>query len=479
MPEERTITTIYTENTEGILMKTRKKLTSLILCAVLLLSLFPSLSYEAKAATVTYAVEGGKLYFDPDTGAVTDCDINVTCANIPAQINGVAVTSIGRYAFYGCSGLAGVTIPDSVTSFGSYAFRDCTGLTSVTIGNSVTSIGGSAFYGCTGLTSVTIPDSVTSIGYYAFYGCTGLTSVTIPDSVTSIGYDAFEGCTKLTDVYYTGAEEMWHTIKIQVCNDPLLKAEIHFNYCPHKTAVFQEGFDATCTENGRIPHYICKDCGKYFKDAACTKEITESVIIEAGHSYELVESIPAECEWTGGNYYTCTVCGHNKTEILPATGHSLDAGTVTTAATCTEPGVLTYTCSRCSFAETETIPPKGHRYIRYSNSGLEHSVRCAYCESQYTEPHVFTSGDCICGAKESDMPTVVELPILHSLNLASDIAISYVIPAESLAEYDSYYMECIVPKYEGNALVDTTKLVLEGEQRGEYYYFVHNGMISI
>ena len=59
----------------------------------------------------------------------------------------------------------------NVTSIGDYAFYDCSGLTSVTIPNSVTSIGNWAFDGCSGLTSVTIPNSVTSIGGYTFSGC--------------------------------------------------------------------------------------------------------------------------------------------------------------------------------------------------------------------------------------------------------------------------------------------------------------------
>ena len=75
----------------------------------------------------------------------------------------------------------------SVTSIGSRAFYRCSGLTSVTIPNSVTSIEYGAFEGCSGLTSVTIPNSVTSIENSTFSGCNGLTSVSIPDSVTSIG----------------------------------------------------------------------------------------------------------------------------------------------------------------------------------------------------------------------------------------------------------------------------------------------------
>ena len=109
-------------------------------------------------------------------------------------------TIIADYAFFGCTAITSVTIPNSVTSIGSYAFSGCTAITSFNIPNGVTSIGSSAFSGCTAITSVTIPNSVTSIGERVFYGCTGLTSVIIGNGVTSIGRHAFEDCSSLTSV---------------------------------------------------------------------------------------------------------------------------------------------------------------------------------------------------------------------------------------------------------------------------------------
>ena len=156
------------------------------------------------------------------------------------------VASIGRSAFYGCTSLTSVSIPNSVNEIGEYAFQetpwleqrkeeqgavyagrcviackkslasaiikegterlcdysfsDCKSLISVTIPEGVTEIGREAFCRCTGLTNVTIPKGVTKIGGGAFLGCTGLTSVTIPEEVTEIGWSAFEGCMGLTSV---------------------------------------------------------------------------------------------------------------------------------------------------------------------------------------------------------------------------------------------------------------------------------------
>ncbi|WP_315313780.1 leucine-rich repeat domain-containing protein [Prevotella pallens] len=64
----------------------------------------------------------------------------------------------------------------------------------IIIGDGITTIGSRAFYTCSALISVTIPNSVTTIGEGAFEGCSALTSVTIPNSVTTIGEGAFDGC---------------------------------------------------------------------------------------------------------------------------------------------------------------------------------------------------------------------------------------------------------------------------------------------
>ena len=161
------------------------------------------------------------------------------CSGLSSVTIGNSVTSIGSYAFSGCSGLTSMVvdknngtfdsrdncnaiietstnklvvgcknsiIPNSVTSIGRYAFYNCSGLTSVTIPNSVTSIGEFAFQSCSGLTSVSIPNFVTSIGEYAFSHCPGLTSVTIGNSVTSIGKYVFWGCSGLTKLVSLAVE---------------------------------------------------------------------------------------------------------------------------------------------------------------------------------------------------------------------------------------------------------------------------------
>ena len=132
------------------------------------------------------------------------------------------LTNIGNSAFYGCTGITTITIPEGVTKIEDWAFLE-SGLMSINIPDGVITIGKGAFQNCNSLTSATIPDSVISTDAYVFSGCFNLTSVTlsknltvisdmmfrmcfklasitIPASVTSIGSNAFESCSSLTEV---------------------------------------------------------------------------------------------------------------------------------------------------------------------------------------------------------------------------------------------------------------------------------------
>ena len=197
----------------------KRKIVSVLLCVLLLASLLPMSAIADTTASgkcgknLTWTLDGdgtltisgtgnmGNYNLISDNGSYrTSAPWGKYYSSITSVVINDGITSIGDYAFDGCSNLTSVTIGNSVTSIGSWAFDGCSSLTSVTIGNSVTSIGRSAFENCSSLTSVTIPDSVRSIGECAFRYCDSLTSVTIPDSVTSIEWGAFSSCSSLTSV---------------------------------------------------------------------------------------------------------------------------------------------------------------------------------------------------------------------------------------------------------------------------------------
>lgn len=160
---------------------------------------------------------------------VTDIDDSAfqDCTSLKDVIIPNSMYRIDHYAFNNCTSLEGVIIPEGVEYIGTQAFGDCTSLKSIAIPNGVTSIGG--FKGCSALTSITIPDSITSITSECFYDCTSLTSIIIPSSVKSIGDRAFYNCLSLKEVHYGSSEEDWKKIKIGSYNYKLTNATIYYN----------------------------------------------------------------------------------------------------------------------------------------------------------------------------------------------------------------------------------------------------------
>jgi hypothetical protein len=190
---------------------------------------------------------------------------------------------------------------------------------------------------------------------------------------------------------------------------------------------------------------------------------------------------PLTCKETGATTYPCTHCGKNTVtlEVLPSAEHTAVVDEAV-AATCTTDGKTEGShCSVCNavIKAQETVPALGHDYKYTDNGNGTHTGTCTRCEDAFTEAHKFTGETCFCGAK---VLTVDEsIKIYHTLDLASDISITFAVPQTALASYDSYYLEVVLPEYEGNTQTGTSTVQIQPVVNGKYYYFTLTGITAV
>ena len=211
-------------------------------------------------------------------------------------------------------------IKDGTKTISEYAFYNCSALTSISIPDSVSVIECSVFRGCSSLTTVTIPKSVTAIGDYAFYDCKNLKTVYILGILSSFGDYVFDECYNLTDAYYVGTREQSEALLRNAKSNMYgVNRTWHSRYVPpckeHTYAV------ATCTKAK-----TCKVCG-----ATSGKAL--------GHTY------------TNACDASCNVCNAVRT-----INHTYK--TITTKATTSKDGKSVTACTVCKTISTTKPIPK-------------------------------------------------------------------------------------------------------------------------
>ncbi len=180
----------------------------------------------AEGQNVTVEPLGLVLRYENGTFAVVGTTDNYQESEleIPAEYDGIAVTSIDANAFAQQSALISVAVPDSVTKIGAFAFSECTALEKITLPSAITEIPESMCHGCTSLKKVEL-DGIAVIGKRAFYGCSTIRNVTIAQTVTSIGDEAFATCTDMRSVKFTNNVEDVGSGIFEGCTE-LIKAEL-------------------------------------------------------------------------------------------------------------------------------------------------------------------------------------------------------------------------------------------------------------
>ena len=232
-----------------------KRLLRLALALTLCLTLYLCLMPSAHAAGVFASGNWGNLHWDIDNNGVLTISGNGDMNDLPtgaypgawrASANYVSsiyevvvnsgVTSLGKYAFFGCDNIERITLPDGLMKIGVGSVAVGDNLEYIRLPESLTQFddgfgGSSKLISCGPIASGCNIEYgwKTSIPARAFYNCSSMTSIILPNSISSIGNYAFNSCSSLANVYYAGTQTQWNNINFGSGNNPLQNATIHYN----------------------------------------------------------------------------------------------------------------------------------------------------------------------------------------------------------------------------------------------------------
>lgn len=159
-----------------------------------------------EAVPVSVYIDGLEYTADPamQTASVTGYEGTPVDVTIPVTVNiddaDYAVTAIGDQAFYNCTSLQSIFLPEGLQSIGNRAFTLCTSLGTIELPSSLSSIGYRAFSSCESLKSMVVPEGVTTLSIYTFSQCRSLESVTLPSTLQNMDDGVFSGCPALADI---------------------------------------------------------------------------------------------------------------------------------------------------------------------------------------------------------------------------------------------------------------------------------------
>lgn len=229
-------------------------------------------AFNSCGKLISVEVERGNERYQSKNYCVIDIEqktLILGCKNSAIPADG-SVTKIAEYAFYGCTGLPSVTIPDSVTEIGRYAFYGCTTLTEIEIPNSVEHLGYDVFAKCTSLQRATLSDRLTTVPASLFEECSALQSIVIPEGVTKIESGAFWKCFALESVSIPATVTEIERDAFRNCTS--LKEIV----LPEPLTVLAQGVFNGCTSLERIdiPEGITKINEDLFRECTSLKEIT-------------------------------------------------------------------------------------------------------------------------------------------------------------------------------------------------------------